>query len=338
MKKTIITLICLSIGFALFAQGTGSPDDFLFGDQGKPSGSGKNDDIIKVNFQKKDARRAMLYSAIVPGLGQFYANPSAITAYLFPVLEIGLIGGILYYNHKGNEKTNDFEDYATGEIVTQTFNYTVNGQNYSFTYTGPRYKREYQNLTQSVLKNINAFDIYDDGFFRLDSSNTQHFYEDIGKYNKYVFGWADWYHTYATDPTSSTGDFILDNTSYADAWVWTGNDDPAQAYLRRWTGNISIEDFMNGNTGSPVAPGNASASPMRQKYIEMRKDANEMYTYSRLFGFGLAVNHIASAVDAIFVTKNVNRTSISQTDFHFQYYTDLRDNQITPTLGLTLEF
>jgi len=338
MKKAIITLICLCIGFALSAQGSGSPDDFLFEGQNQPSTTSKDDDIIKVNFQKKDARRAMLYSAILPGMGQFYADRSAITTYLFPVLEIGLIGGIIYYNHQGNLKTDDFENYATGEIITQTFNYTVNGQDYSYTYTGPRYKRDYQNLTQSVLKNINAFDIYDDGFFRLDNANTQHFYEDIGKYNKYVFGWADWYHNFATDPTSNTGEFILDNTDYADAWIWTGNDDPAQAYLRRWTGNITIEDFMNGNTGSPVAPGNPSASAMRQEYIGMRNDANDMYTYARLFGFGLALNHIASAVDAIFVTQKVNRSAISQNKFHFNYYADLRDNQFTPTVGMALEF
>ncbi len=338
MKQLIISILCLSIGFGLFAQGKGSADDFLFGDAKDSSQASLDDDIIKVNFEKKDARRAMLYSAILPGAGQFYADKSAITTYIFPVLEVALIGGIIYFNHQGNQKTDEFETYATGEIVTQTFNYTVNGQNYSYTYTGPRYKREYQNLTQSVLKNINAFDIYDDGFFRLDSGNTQHFYEDIGKYNKYVFGWADWYHNFATDPTSSTGDFILDNTDYAEAWIWTGNEDPEQAYLRRWTGNISIEDFMNGTTGSPVAPGHSSASPMRAQYISMRNDANDMYGYARLFGFGLALNHIASAVDAIMVTNRVNRKAISQSDFRMFYYSDLRDNVFTPSLMLSLEF
>jgi hypothetical protein len=338
MKQIIITILCLSIGFGLFAQESGNADDFLFQDPPPSSIPASDDDIIKVNFEKKDARRAMLYSAILPGLGQYYANPSAITTYIFPVLEVAMIGGIIYFTHQGNEKTQDYEYYATTETVTQTFNYTVNGQDYSYTYTGPRYNRDYQNLTQSVLKNINAFDIYDDGFFRLDTANTQHFYEDIGKYNKYVFGWADWFHNFATDPTDTNGSFILDDTDYAEAWIWTGNDDPAQAYLRRWTGNISIEDFMNGNTGSPVSPSHPSASAMRADYISMRNEAKDMYGYARLFGFGLALNHLASAVDAIYVTNRVNRTAISQTDFRLQYYTDMRDSHFTPSLGIIFEF
>lgn len=323
------------LGANLAAQQNDNLDDLIFGDQKDPKA---NDDIIKVNFEKKNARRAMLYSAILPGAGQFYADRTAISTYIFPVLELAMIGGIVYFYGKGNKKTDEFEQYATGDSITQVFNYTVNGQDYSYTYHGPRYNRAYQDSSQTKLKNFYAFDIYDDGMFRLDPTNTQHFYEDIGKYNKYVFGWADWYHNFATNPTSSTDDTVWGDPTFDPAWIWAGNPDPQTINLLRWTGNIRIEDLLNGVTNNPVAPGNPNASPMRQEYIEMRKDANKMYSYGRLFSLGMVFNHIASAVDAVMLTQKVNRMSLSDTGVKFRYFTEVRDSYITPSLGITWKF
>ncbi|MDZ4183024.1 MAG: DUF5683 domain-containing protein, partial [Candidatus Cloacimonadaceae bacterium] len=232
MKKTILLFVVMILTLSLYAQNQGI-DDMLFGDEKSSSQKeGVDNDIIKFNFEKKDARRAMIYSAILPGAGQFYTDPSAIMTWVFPVIEIAMIGGIFYFSSQGNSMTKDFEKYANGEIINKEFNYTINGVDYSFTYTGPRYNRIYQNQTQNILKNVNAYDIYDDGFFRLDPTDTQHFYEDIGKYNKYVFGWADWYHNFATDPTADNA-FVLGEQSFVDAWVWTGSTDPQLIHMRR---------------------------------------------------------------------------------------------------------
>ena len=91
-----------------------------------------------INFEKKDARLAMLYSAVLPGAGQFYANPSAVITYIFPILEVAMIGGMIYYDKQRDEKTKDYEKYANVEIFTHTFNYNVGGVDYSYTYTGTR--------------------------------------------------------------------------------------------------------------------------------------------------------------------------------------------------------
>jgi hypothetical protein len=335
MKNIIMLLLVLLIGANLAAQSKGNLDDLIFGDQ---NDSGSSDDIIKVNFEKKNARRAMLYSAILPGAGQFYADRTAISTYIFPVLELAMIGGIIYFYGQGNSKTKDFEQYATGDSIVQIFNYTVNGQDYSYTYHGPRYNRSYQEIAQNKLKSVHSFDVYDDGFFRLDPTNTQHFYEDIGKYNKYIFGWADWFHNFATDPTNPAATNVFGDSAFDNVWIWTGNPDPQTQQYMRWTGNIRIEDFMNGNTGSPVSPGTSIASPMRQEFIQMRKDANQMYGYGRLFSLGLVFNHIASAVDAVLLTNKVNRMSLSDSGLKFRYFTDIRDNNITPSLGVSLQF
>ncbi len=331
MKKLILIILGLCLTGIVLAQNL---DDLIFQIQ---SDTLRND-IIKVNFQKKDARRAMLYSMIFPGAGQFYADKSAFTAYMFPVLEAAMIGGILYFDHRGDKKTDDFEYYATGEDITQTFHYTVDNEDYSYTYTGKRYRREYQSSVETVLKNINAFDIYDDSFFRLDDDNSQHFYEDIGKYNKYIFGWTDWYHRFATDPTSEDGAFILDNPDYEGAWIFSGSVDPQLVYKRRWEQNYTVEDFMNGIIINPISPSSPLASPLRREYIAMRKAANREYTYSRYFMLGLAMNHLSSAVEAVFRTNKVNRTAITANDVKFYYCTDYRDDRLTPMVGLRYSF
>lgn len=345
MKRTILVILTMAVVISLFGQR--NIDDLLFGpDQDKevqPAGpkavKSTDEDFIRINFQKKDARLAMLFSAILPGSGQFYADKSALSTWVFPIVEIGLIGGIIYYNISGDKKTEDFERYATGETITQTFNYTVNGVDYTYTYQGPRYQRAYQSLTQNVLMSFFPNDIYDSNFFRLDATNTQHFYEDIGKYNKYVFGWADWFYNFATDPMS--GSFILDTPDFypgmdlKNVWIWA---DTQYDYSRRWTANVKIQDFLNGLTGNHIAPGTALASPMRQEYIEMRKDANAQYSVARVMGLGLAFNHLISAIDAVMVTNRVNKTYITQNNLQLKYFTAMRDGRVSPSLGLAWSF
>lgn len=337
MKKTIIILLGVMLLGSAFAQ---SIDDLIFQD----SPDQDSQDIITVKYEKKDARLAMLFSALLPGAGQFYAKPSAVTAYLFPVLELGLIGGIVYFNSQGHKKTDEFEHFANGETVTQNFNYTIHGEDFSFTYEGPRYNRAYQESVQTILMNINpgTLDIYDGTFFRLDLENTQHFYEDIGKYNKYVFGWADWYHQFASDPRS--GSFFLDQITNDDTWVWNPHhSDPALIHYNRWIKNYRIDYYLNsGGNLDPahaVAPGELEASPWRQEYLQMRRDANKQYSYARYVSLGLAVNHIAAAIDAARLTTQVNRSSLAQNRFEIQYYTGLSgNNKITPSLGLSYRF
>ncbi len=324
MKKALLLILLLGVMAPAIAQGI---DDLIF----EPTEEDEEyTDIVRVNFARKDARLAMLMSALVPGAGQFYADRSAFITYVFPVLELAMIGGALYFNKIGDEKTEDFEFYATGETIEQTFNYTVNGIEYSYTYTGPRYRREFQNLVQTDLINeVEASDIYDGSYFRLDENNTQHFYEDIGKYNKYIFGWTDWYHTFAADPTSGTGSFILDDPDFADVWIF---DDGV------WIRNRTVEDVMNGELSNHIYPSSDDASPLRAEYIEMRKEANLQYSYSRYCLFGLALNHLTSAIHAAILTNRVNRTAITQNRFQFNYYAGMRNNKITPTVNLSYHF
>lgn len=341
MKKLCLLLLLLGMAFSAFAAGI---DDLIFAE---PAPADSADiyasDIIKVNFEKKDARLAMLFSSLLPGAGQFYAKKSALTAYIFPVLEAAMIGGIVYYNSQGAKKEKAFEKFANGETITQTFSYTIDDSVYTHTYTGPRYNRDFQHTVEQILIDMNAFDIYDGTLFRLDSENSQHFYEDIGKYNKYTFGWADWFFSFASNPTLGSGVTdpdslcILDQPAFAELWATEGDGTEF-----RWLQNYNVAEFIDNEYDidglEPISPGYRDASPMRQQYIKLRNDSKDQYATARLFTLGLVANHLVSAVDAALLTNRINREALTQSPLQMYYYTDFRGNQLTPTLGLTYSF
>ena len=145
-----------------------------------------DNNIIQINYEKKSLAKAMLLSSLFPGAGQFYANKRSITTYIFPLIEIGLIAGYFINYNDGLDKEAAYEDYADDN-----------------------YKRSQQYEVQELVIDLHNDDIYTDAHFRLDGidaengiiweNNTQHFYEDIGKYDKYIFGWDDWYSNYQAD-------------------------------------------------------------------------------------------------------------------------------------------
>ncbi|PKN73210.1 MAG: hypothetical protein CVU50_04225 [Candidatus Cloacimonetes bacterium HGW-Cloacimonetes-3] len=321
MKKFFLLCLIIIIAQMLFSQAKSSSDidQWLFeqpadGNQAVKRDSVLTNDLIKVNYAKKDAKLAMLMSMVLPGAGQFYADKSSITTYIFPVLEVAFLGGWLYYDQQGKKKTDEYEKYANGETIVYT---KPDGSTISST----RYRRDYQSNVQSFMIGINATDIYEPSYFRLDNTNTQHFYEDIGKYGHYTFGWIDWYYRFALDSNGVVAPvFVFENAGSANA-MWIGNRIPGSA-----------------DNSTTYKPDFQSTSPMRYKYIDMRNDAKAEYSKSRFFTFAIAFNHLASGIDAVRLTHKVNRLSLSQAAPQLNIYAAMPDGNITPMLGVKWEF
>jgi hypothetical protein len=279
-------------------------------------------DIIRVDYARKNASLAMLMSALVPGSGQFYANKSAITTYIFPVIELALFGGIIYYDNQGDKLTKDYKKYAK-DIVTLD----INGHSY----TGPRYNREFQTVTEDFLIGYRTWDIYDNLYFSLDDKYTQHFYEDIGKYNKYIFGWVDWYGTYADPTLLDPSNWPDDYTGFSPSFIYELNvNDPANQIID----NTWAENYVYGSTTEHYKP----SSDLRKAYIELRQDSEDKYRLAHYISFGVAFNHILSAIDAYRVTSKVNRFYLSSNNLKMNYCAAIVNGNVTPLLALSYKF
>ncbi len=302
-------------------------------------------EIIKTKYTQKSAARAMMLSAIFPGAGQFYSDKKSITTYIFPVLEAGLWYGYLKYRKKGQDIEKDYEYYANKEVIGHYDSDSpaivgVAANEGEFYHEGDpiyRYERWRQYVAQENLKQ-NANNPFYDTHFRLDgigsdgqldnSMNTQHFYEDIGKYNKYLFGWYDWFMIY--------GDYRDDFTDYNFHWVLQDN---GQGNM--WNGNTSPNDSISYyiNEKDTYDARNGIYSGMRNKYIQMRIDAEDQFKVSRAFSYGIIFNHIFAAIDAVRVTKKANIKYLSQNNsIKVKFMPLLTEDGITPTVSLTKRF
>ncbi len=324
----IIILLTCWIATNLYSQNSNPLDDMLSNTDQKKDKTIKStesdslvNDIIRVNYSKKNAQLAMTMSAILPGAGQFYVDKSSIAAYIFPVIELAIIGSIVYYNKQGDDKVKDYKKYINEEITVD-----ING----YSYTGSRYRRDFQTAVEDTLKRIHSADIYDGVFFSLDASNSQHFYEDIGKYNKYVFGWADWYLTYAELPTIGQPILVPDPHPVFIFDFMNPTDPRFNGPDNKWQYNVPL--------AGPSNQYDRPSSPLRAEYIKMRQAAEDKYRVANYLSFGIAVNHIVSAIDAVRKTNNLNRLYLSQNRVKMQYYASIKDGYITPMLGLNLAF
>jgi hypothetical protein len=258
MKK-IITILLL-IGFCLiFAEPTANPE------------------IIKEKYKKKSIAQAALMSAVLPGSGQFYVSKKSITAYIFPAIEIGLWIGMMHYNNAGKDAESDYEYWATGENIG--------------TVDQPVYRYQRDRFHDAVDDLLNQEDLNESwqNHFRLDDENTQHFYEDIGKYNRAIFGWADWFDVYAGDISNPNYDWNINSSG-----DWIGND-VTNLSSQYYTGD---EVYWNDNVRN---------TRMRDEYIQMRKDTELLYDKAHYFNFGILANHVLATLDAIRVSKGYNK-------------------------------
>ncbi len=135
--------------------------------------TGKRDEKSESGVGRKNPIKAFFYSALIPGGGQLY-NGSKWKALIFAGIETIAWTGRVSYNSKGDDKTDEFNDFADrhwSEDKYEDFlwaNWTVRDDD-------------------SVWNN-SGFSIFT---HHLPSTKTQQYYEMIGKYNQFIYGWDD---------------------------------------------------------------------------------------------------------------------------------------------------
>jgi hypothetical protein len=220
--------------------------------------------------------RAVLFSAVIPGSGQFYAK-SYIKAALFFAFEIGAWAVNISYDKKGDDKVNEFEQYANTNwnefrywsyvnwIASNDERYNdlpLARENNILVVSAPNggnwylINEDYYNANRDELLAI-LKDIEKNEFsHRLPADKTQQYFEMIGKYP----------------------------VQFGNAWIDADFD-------RNYRGpsNITVKNDL---------------------YMTMREDSNRFYDVAQ-YGLMVAlVNHVASAIDAGFTARNYNRRQL----------------------------
>jgi len=221
--------------------------------------------------------KAMIFSGIVPGLGELY-NGNWKRALLFAGIEVASWSTWYYYNKQGDDQTILFEQYADEHWdfknwVTDYDEWDDEDSEYRILFEKISTFGEISDTTyEAIYEGSHSISFYYDGGwhsttdeyfeenyedFDLDSVSVLRddpYYENIGKYNHFFAGWDD-------------------------------ND------------SLSIYD----NDGYLVAK-----SPNKWKYRDMRKQANDFMSISGYAVSAVLLNHVASMIDAVFVTRESN--------------------------------
>lgn len=122
---------------------------------------------------RKSPVKAFIYSAIIPGAGQLY-NGSKIKAVAFLGLEALAWTGHIIYSGKGDDKTAEFETYANANWSENSYVAWL--------------ELNWQQSDDEDVLNDRGFPLFT---HHLPDTKTQQYYEMIGKYNQFVYGWAD---------------------------------------------------------------------------------------------------------------------------------------------------
>ncbi len=197
---------------------------------------------------KKNIGRALMFSLVLPGTGQLYAGPWW-RALPWLAIEAAGWGVFATYNKKGSDKTDEFEDFAD-----------------------VHFSRTRYLAAEDSIKGLNNDQLPDNFTHTLPPTNTQQYYEMIGKYLlQFGYGWDD---ATGDDPNGPT--LFFDGTT-ANFFYYSDMRGEANDLLN--TANIGMEVVLVNHIISALE----AAFLVRQhnKRIENAADLGHLLYYER---------------------------------------------------------
>ncbi len=194
----------------------------------------------------KSVKKSVLFSALVPGSGQIYTN-SYIKGILFLGVEIAAIALNLDYDKKANDFEDEYEALADARWDEDSY-WDWIAQISNLDIENKAALRNYEHQTFSHF---------------LPTVINQQYYENVGKYNQFVYGWQDFRDLLGTR-------------------IFTFED--------YHSGHFDSQDLL-------------TISPTRSNYTEIRKESNDNFRKATTMSTIIMFNHVLSAVDAGLTTK-----------------------------------
>jgi hypothetical protein len=224
--------------------------------------------------------RPMLYSLILPGVGQWYNRSPAWKIGLFAGIEAASIFSGLQWRKKAEDIRLKYEIFAdqNWDLETWVFN-TLNTPlgNYPDVHINGTHKlilvltgslaEQYGNYVPSDSLENNAHWVYTG---EVNVLRDRDFYENIGKYDQFVGGWIDCY-----DPSN----------------------------IQLW---FEVEKDVGDSTEIIIS------TPNKEDYVDHRARSNDYLNMAKFAVSAVMFNHVISALEAVWSTQIRNRPKKEQ--------------------------
>ena len=164
--------------------------------------------------------KASLFSAVIPGAGQFYTK-SYLQSAAFLSAEALMWVLYIHYKNQGDQRTNDFNNYADAHWSVVRYaqwiqaNYPQNVQGYSLFIPNTANLPTWQQVNWGQLNAVEGSMAVGTGFtHQLVMYPDQQYYEEIGKYSQFSGGWDDGSNVTAAEVGSTYGYYTPHSTLY----------------------------------------------------------------------------------------------------------------------------
>lgn len=297
MNNTILLL--------LFTTMLSAGDLYLFDDRFQPALnlnttefilSDTTEDIIKdsvtlVNYPAKP----MLYSLILPGLGQYKNGDPLWKSAIFIGVEAASIVGMLQWNKQAEDIRKQYELFGDNHwsIINWVENTLLNPVTGLIQYEDFKLDGTHKlelHLSGSLAEAFGVFVssdslvthpewIYSD---ELSIFQDQHFYENIGKYDQFVGGWDDIFEYYIVEKTvEDTIEIILMTPNKND---YNNERDKSNQYLK--LANYAVSAIMFNHVISGIEAVLTNQRKARSKAEQSKTDVGLYYDPRNKYGIG----------------------------------------------------
>ena len=153
---------------------------------------------VVYNAQLKSPALGGLLSLAVPGAGEFYSD-RFVKSGIFFAIEVVAVTTAIIYNNKGNNKTTEFQNYADQHWSAADYAQWIINNGIRYDQAGEAAPNFTVNPNTSLppwqrvdFAAVNAWEaeLHTTGFsHQLPQYGTQQYYELIGKYSQFKYGW-----------------------------------------------------------------------------------------------------------------------------------------------------